>query len=225
MIAALISALTIAGAPPSAPLVDDSTAHDAIVLDTLAVGPRIAERWSVSGDSLSLLLGLAATVDSVRRRPRAIETSDWYARRLTIHRYASYTMPPLFAVQYVLGQRLLNQKRDQLVTHTRLTPIDPTLRRNHRLAVAGISTLFTVNTVTGLWNLYDSRKAKQGRGQRIVHATTMLLADAGFVATGILGNRATNHGYAEARTHRNVALASMGVSLGGASLMWFFHRD
>src|SRR5262252_6958332 len=43
----------------------------------------------------------------ITRRPKAIQYSDWYARRLLVHRIGSYTMIPLFAAEWSLGQNLL----------------------------------------------------------------------------------------------------------------------
>ncbi len=46
----------------------------------------------------------------VTRRPKAIQYSDWYNRRLTVHRIGSYTMLPLFAAEWSLGQNLLQDQ-------------------------------------------------------------------------------------------------------------------
>src|SRR3954465_11403225 len=40
------------------------------------------------------------------RRPQAIEVSDAYETRLRIHRYASYTLIPLFAAQSIAGNQM-----------------------------------------------------------------------------------------------------------------------
>lgn len=156
-------------------------------------------------------------------RRRAIEYSDWYARRLTTHRYGSYVMLPLFATQFVLGNSMLKQKQD-LEDGTRRIPVDEDLRRKHRIVAAGVGTLFLVNTTTGVWNLYESRSTPEGRGRRTMHALAMVAADAGFVTTGVLAKNAVNRGPDEARTHRNVALASMGVATVSASMMLFLNR-
>ena len=59
----------------------------------------------------------------------------------------------------------------------------------------------------------------------------MLVADAGFVATGALaedaGEDEGNEGGEDERgsnTHRNVAVASMGVSVLATVIMWFGQR-
>lgn len=162
--------------------------------------------------------GFRAEQDTVRRR--AVQYSEWYSRRLTIHRYGSYTMLPLFVTQFVLGTRLLGQKED-LYAGTRLTPIDDRLRTTHAVVAGAVGTLFVVNTTTGLWNLFESRHNAEGRTRRTVHALTMLAADAGFAYTGVLGSRTTDRGPPQGRRHRNTALASFTVATAGASLMWF----
>ena len=78
-----------------------------------------------------------------------------------------------------------------------------------------------MNTTTGLWNLYASRRTVEGRKLRTIHALTMLAADAGFAYTGYLGSQASDHGPPQARKHRNAGLISFGIATGGASLMWF----
>lgn len=161
--------------------------------------------------------------DTVPRR-RAVAYSDWYSRRLTIHRYGSYAMLPLFATQYVLGNKLLNQK-EALYANERSIPIDQGLRSTHALVAGAVGTLFVVNTTTGIWNLIESRHTEAGRTRRTVHALTMLAADAGFVYTGVLGSRATDRGPPQARAHRNTALTSFGISTAGAALMWFGNRN
>jgi hypothetical protein len=161
------------------------------------------------------------------RRTRAVEYSDWYARRLAVHRIASYTMLPLFAGEYVLGQQLINQQNGA----ARGTDYVRSSTRNlHQLTAGGIATLFGINTVTGLWNLYDSRHDPAGRSLRVTHTVLMLAADAGFVVTGVIAGKAKSHVTADggvtsnASAHRNAALVSMGIGTIGTAIMWF-HRD
>jgi hypothetical protein len=133
-------------------------------------------------------------------------------------------MLPLFAAQYVLGSRLLEQKED-LYAGRRRDPIDAGLRNAHLGTAIGVGALFAVNTVTGAWNWYESRGVADRRALRNVHALSMLVADAGFVATGIIGRDAVNTNVDRARTHRNVALASMSVSAVSAAAMLILNRD
>ena len=147
--------------------------------------------------------------DTLRRpRPRAIEYSDWYSRRATIHKWGSFTMLPLFAAQYYTGSRLMERGADA-----------PALaRRAHGPVATGVAALFAVNTVTGVWNLWEARHDPDERTRRIAHAILMLTADAGFAATGLLADEAEGSGDARDR-HRAVALASVGTALAGYALM------
>ncbi len=158
--------------------------------------------------------------DDTTPRRRAIILSEWYLRRLTLHRYGSYVMLPLFAGQYVLGQRLLSQK-DGVYDGTRRVPIDANLRSNHRAVAIGVGSLFAVNTTTGLWNLWEARNDGSTSRRRTMHVLSMLGADAGFAAVGLMADRAVNRRPSDARAHRNVALASIGLATVGVSLMWF----
>ena len=168
--------------------------------------------------------GVVALPDTVPpRRPRAVEYSEGYGRRLTVHRWGSYVMLPLFAAQYVLGDRLLQQKED-VFAGRRGGPPSASLRRTHAVAAGGVGLLFLTNTVTGVWNLVEARHDPEGRGLRTVHGLTMLAADAGFVATGVMGSRAVDGSPRDARAHRDVALASAGVAVVGAGMMWILNR-
>ena len=53
-----------------------------------------------------------APVDTPRTRPKVIEVSDWYGRRLTIHRWVAYATIPVFAVQWAAGDRLYKHGAD-----------------------------------------------------------------------------------------------------------------
>ncbi len=147
----------------------------------------------------------ATPVDTLR--VAAVEYSDWYGRRLTIHRAASYTMLPLFAAQYAAGRQLLHDPEDADLA-----------RRVHQPLAYGVGALFTVNTVTGVWNLWEARKDPEGRRRRTAHALLMLAGDAGFVTTGYLGSAAARDG-GDRELHRNVALGSMALAVTGYLLM------
>lgn len=164
----------------------------------------------------------ALPADTVRR-PRAVEVSAGYETRLKLHRWGSYAILPLFAGQYVLGDRMFDQKSD-IYAGRRLQPVDAGLRRNHAIVAGTVGVVFVANTVTGVWNWVESRGVPEGRTRRLVHALAMLGAEAGFVATGILGTRATDGNMDDARTHRNVALGSVAVSTASVIGMWIFNR-
>jgi hypothetical protein len=160
----------------------------------------------------------ASAGDTTRPRRRSVEVSEWYNRRLTIHRIASYTMLPLFATEYVLGDRMLDQREDAF--HGRGSGVSDNTLRAHQIVAGGVAALFGINTITGVWNLYDSRHQEAGRTRRTVHALLMLASDAGFTATGLIAEDAANGGLDAARRHRNVAVASMVPATIGATMMW-----
>jgi hypothetical protein len=154
---------------------------------------------------------LASPPDTSRRR-HSVEYSDAYYTRLTIHRYGSYAMLPIFVAEYALGQRLLS---------TTQPPAD-WIKPAHVGVALTLGALFTSNTVTGVWNLWDSRNDPNGRGIRVLHSVLMLAADAGFAIAPVLvddDNRFAGNG--NNRTlHRNVAIASMSIATLGTAIMW-----
>jgi len=158
--------------------------------------------------------------DTGGKRPRAVEYSNFYAVRLTIHRYASFATLPLFVAEYALGRSLYNTPPDS---------VSGSVRSAHGAVAAGIAGLFAINTVTGGWNLWDARKDPADRTRRYVHAALMLVADAGFVATGALApsRRAELAGTIDPnrrRLHRTVAIASMSTALAGYLMMLIWKK-
>jgi hypothetical protein len=156
-------------------------------------------------------------VDTTRARPKAVEYSDFYYTRLAIHKYASYATIPLFVAEGIVGQKLYN------------TSGESSLRGTHSALAAGIGILFGVNTVTGMWNLWDGRKNPAGRTRRMVHSLLMLVSDAGFVATASSaphresegGGPVTNEGGSPS-THRTLAITSGSVAMAGYLMMLFW---
>ena len=149
--------------------------------------------------------------DTVRRRPRAVEVSDAYATRLRIHRYASYTMIPLFAIQSVAGNQLYQADRTGAEK-------PGWAKATHAAGATGIAALFTVNTVTGVWNLWESRGNETGRTKRWVHSILLLASDAGFAYSGISAGEA-EESQATRNRHRNVSYAAMASALAGYAVM------
>ncbi len=153
----------------------------------------------------------ADTTATAHRRPRAIEYSDWYARRLLVHRLGSYVELPLFASEWYLGNKLLNGDGTD------------TERNLHSVVAGGLGVLFTVNTVTGLWNLYDSRNDPSDKKKKIIHSVLMLASDAGFALTGLVAGDARED--ADKRSlHKNLAIGSMGLSTAGTLIMWLWRE-
>jgi len=59
------------------------------------------------------------------------------------------------------------------------------VRPMHGVGAGALGVLFGVNTITGVWNLVESRKDPRAL-RRILHSTLMLAADAGFLYTASL---------------------------------------
>ena len=169
------------------------------------------------GDSTAVLdsrsqFFLGALDDTVRRRPRAVEVSDAYALRLRIHRYASYTMIPLFVVQSVAGTQLY-------VADQSGAPRPGWAKATHSAGAAGLGALFTLNTVTGVWNLWESRDNEVGRTKRWIHSALLLGSDAGFAWAGIKLASDSKRSQSARDQHRRVSFVSMGAALAGYAIM------
>jgi len=201
LIAFLIAGVFGSTAAPRAPVAIDSV---------IAIGASVEPAPADTG----LLRFIRIPIDTPppRSRPRAIQVSDWYSRRLTIHRYVAYGTIPVFAVQWIAGNQLLQESR-QAPEWAKFT---------HRAGATALAGMFTVNTVTGVWNWWDSRALAQHRVLRTVHAFTMLACDAAFSYTGAkLSNDAETSNSAR-HLHHQVALISMGVTVlsGTAMKIW-----
>ncbi len=193
-----IAALTFAGADPAVAPAD---------------APSVAPAAAVAGPRLPVTR-LAAALTAPAPRDSIFEYSPFYYKRLTLHRWGSYTMLPLFAAQYLVGSKLYNG-----------TAADGT-KDTHEILALSTAGLFAINTTTGLWNLWDGRKDPKDRGRRFTHAAFMLVADAGFVTTGIIAGDAEQGGGGRASTHRAVAISSMVVSTVGWLMMTdLFRKD
>ncbi|MEO8636590.1 MAG: hypothetical protein ABI587_15040 [Gemmatimonadales bacterium] len=190
-----------------------AVAPSQVTIPPVSLVPRI-DNLSLLGSVVTANDGLMFPIDTEpgpgTRRSRAVRYSDLYYTRLTIHKYASYLTVPLFAAEYVIGQQLYNKSGNG------------GNRGLHGALAAGIAGLFAVNTVTGGWNLIESRHEKKGRPRRWVHSLLMMTADAGFVVTGATAPDDDGGGGAGRSTHRAVAIGSMGVALISYGMMWLW---
>jgi hypothetical protein len=192
----------------------DTALHSAV--DTAALAPRpLVSRLAVGPAPVRPTPSVSDTGRT--SRPRAVDYSDAYYKRLTVHRIGSYTMLPLFAAEYALGQNLMQDA----------SPAG-WLKPAHGLVAGGVGVLFGVNTVTGVWNWWDARDDATGRTRRTVHSLLMIASEAGFAATAALApGRQQTTDYAtwqhRQRVHRNVAIGSMALSTAGSALMWFWN--
>jgi hypothetical protein len=149
-----------------------------------------------------LRVGVSAPpTDTVRVRRRAVRLSEAYRTRQRIHKAASFAMLPMFAFEYAAGTQLFD-KADAAPSWA---------KDYHGVVAGGIAGLFAVNTVTGGLNWWETRAQAGGRAWRTTHAALMLLAEAGFVATGMLAEEA-EESLDKRRQHRTVALTSMSLA-------------
>ncbi len=149
-------------------------------------------------------------------RPKAIEYPEGYETRAKIHKYASFATLPLLGTEVLLGENLYNDPNGRTSSY----------RGAHIAVGTAITGLFAVNSVTGVWNLWDSRNDPNHRTLRLVHGILMLASDAGFVATygtGPGGRNLTNIDNSKP-THRAVALTSIGVATASYLMMLIGNR-
>lgn len=192
-------------------------------IEWLAGGPGAAAEPPVV-PALDLGSALALTplpsLQETERRPVAIDYGPGYDIRQRVHKYASIATVPLFVAETWLGQSLYNHPGES-----------ESKKGVHGAVAASIGVLFGVNSVTGVWNLWDARNDPAGRTRRTVHGVLMLVADAGFVATGALapdyeggeGRRGSGTigpiDTSRGATHRAVAFTSMGIALASYVMM------
>jgi hypothetical protein len=149
--------------------------------------------------------GTADAVDQdtvPRRRAKAVVYSDGYGKRLALHKTLSWAMLPLFAVSYLSGDQLIQKGSDA-----------PDWAQSvHPIAATSTAVLFGVNAVTGTWNLWEGRKDPNGRVKRFVHGALFMVASGGFAYTGSKLADDAQERQSSRNAHRNMAVASMGVS-------------
>ena len=203
---------------PVSPLIVRERAPDvapAVLADTASLGPVLPT--FIRGTSPPVV---EAEGRQGRQRPRPIEYSDAYFVRLKIHYFASFATIPLFVAEYFVGRSLYNNPE----TASR------SLRGWHNNLAVAIAGLFTLNTVTGLWNMWESRHDPAGRTRRYVHGLSMLAADAGFVTTAMMTpdrefrRSGGTVDQSSANVHRALAISSMSVSM-ASYLMMLLWRD
>lgn len=177
----------------------------------------------------STLVSRPAALPAYRLQPAGLrqqgpfEYSDAYAVRLKIHKIASFVTLPLFVLQYISGEQKIEHGGSEIVYGDDEGEGGGGLAQWHGVLAGSIAGLFAVNTVTGGWNLLEARKDPENRTWRTIHGVLMLVADAGFVATGISASEAEDR---DAGIHRTLAISSMGVALASYVMMLPpFRRD
>lgn len=186
-----------------------AAAQDVIEIDAplvMASATPIADALEVEAAKLA--------ADPQGGRPVAITYTEAHDTRAKIHKYSSWATLPLMATEFALGESLYN---------------DPNVLTSgqkgvHGAVGAALIGFFGVQSVTGVMNLMDSKEAP-GHTKRLVHGLLMLAAEGGFVAAALTApstSRAALPNYdASKATHRNIAIASIGVGTAGYLLMLF----
>ncbi len=180
----------------------------ALPRDTIAVEPRITMATLTGPAAQPTGLGLldASPADTVRKpRKKAFVYSDAYTTRVTLHRRLAWTMLPLFAASYFSGNELLKAAGEG-------RPSASWARNVHGPAATGSAILFGANALTGSVNLWEGKGDPNGRVRRVLHSVLFMAASGGFVYAGTkLANDAEQSQDLRIK-HRNIAIASMGVS-------------
>ena len=169
--------------------------------------------WAAAGDTLHLRAPTIAA-DTPHTRPKLVVVSDWYARRLTIHRWVAYGTIPVFAAQWAAGKQLWDKGAGA-----------PTwAKTTHRVGATMLAGMFTINTVTGAWNWWDSRSVSKGRAVRTIHALSMITADAAFTYAGAKLSNEAETSFDKRRLHRTIALSAMGLTVVSEVAMKILNR-
>ncbi|HEY4100461.1 MAG TPA: hypothetical protein VGM20_06255 [Gemmatimonadales bacterium] len=159
-----------------------------------------------------------------QQRPMAIQLSNGYYTRLHIHLLASYVTLPVMATEFVLGEKLISDERQGLRGSSALTGA-------HSATAIALVSLFGINTVTGVLNLYEARHVSDGRVRRTIHSILMLAADAGFAYTAsVAGSAKLRRDVTPtpgtlpsgADRHRTAAIASISVATAATLMMWIW---
>lgn len=215
VLSAVLTGGSVAHAAPGTALFPESSADWAFSLDGRApepIGPRavfvtaavLSEDDAPRLEARALVLTPTETLQGAPP-PKAVVYSDSYNVRLKIHRYLSWSTIPLMVGQGVVGQKLYNGSGGS------------TLRSVHSSLAAATGVLFGVNTVTGVWNLWESRNDPNGRKKRWIHSVLMLAADAAFLATA---STAPEYERGERRGDRAFHRSAAFVGFGSASVAY-----
>jgi len=214
VVASFVVAALLQVAPPTAASDDTVPATNTDVRATTAPADSasvVARHRRETSMDARLVPGWnrVAVADTNPRRRKAVEYSDEYYSRLQMHRVASWLEFPIFGAEYWLGQKLISPDE---------TPAD-WVKTTHAIVAGGLGGLFAINTITGVWNLYESRNDTDQRALVWTHSALMLASDAGFAITASLAGGA-HDSFRTRDRHRNAALVSMGFASAGTLIMW-----
>ncbi len=173
---------------------------------------------ALNGHATAVLFPLPAAADSVRRR-HAVRLSYSYYRRLDLHRWVGYAVPPLFFAEFLAGEKLLKEGSDSPLW----------AEKSHKPIAYALAGIFTFNTVTGVWNLVDARKVESGKNRRWVHSILMLASSAGFIyaaqiapSTAEIDARIAAGKRGGWTPHKKAAVASIGLATVAHAMMFIW---
>jgi hypothetical protein len=153
---------------------------------------------------------------------QSVDLSNGYYTRLDIHRYASYATLPLFAIEAIAGQKLLEEGSGAPLWAEKV----------HKPAAYLVAGVFAINTITGLLNYAEAKQVKQGKKRRTVHTILMLASTAGFIYSGTqapstsdVDERIANGTRGGWTKHKASAWASMSVATVGYLMMYVWKDD
>ena len=147
--------------------------------------------------------------------PQDVVYTRRFYERVNLHQLGTKALLPLFALQYLAGSQLADQGSDA----------PDWAKVGHRIGSTGVAALFIKNVYSGLPILAESARDPDDRGRRFTHVTLMLLASAGFTATGILADYAEGS-RDDREMHRTLALTSMSLATVGYLVQTdLFRRD
>lgn len=166
----------------------------------------------------AVLFPLPAPSDSVRRR-RAVRLSYSYYRRLDLHRWAGYAVPPLLFVEVLAGEKLLKEGSEAPLW----------AEKSHKPIAYALAGIFTFNAVTGVWNLVEAGKVESGKNRRWVHSILMLASSAGFIyaaqiapSTADIDARIAAGKRGGWTPHKKAAVASIGLATVAHAMMFIW---
>jgi hypothetical protein len=200
----------------TASIVLASCANGALAQDVTQTTERLtlASPTPIADAVAAEVATLAVDPQQTAARPVAIEYSDGHLMRAKIHKYTSLATLPLLATEFYLGQSLYNDPNS----------LSSGKRGVHGAVGAGLIGVFGVNSLTGAWNLLESRQAP-GHTKRLVHGLLMLASEGGFVASAVTAPGGGRNGLvtfdADKATHRTIAITSIGLATAGYLMMLF----
>lgn len=208
---ALLLAQTLLSLPPR---LTSFPSYEAALPATVVEAPTgVLEHGSVP-----TLFPLASVADSVRRR-HAIRLSYGYYRRLDLHRWVGYAVPPLLLAEFLAGDKLLKEGSDAPLW----------AEKSHKPIAYALAGIFTFNAVTGVWNLAEAGKVESGKRRRWVHSIMMLVSSAGFIysaqiapSTGDIDARIAAGKRGGWTPHKRAAVASIGLATVAHAMMFIW---